>query len=560
MNNPVAVNKSKSRAHALEQGRAALGQQQWGAAFSGLNAADQKAPLDAADLEGLALAAHLLGKEAEHADILARAHQRFLAAGNVERAARCAFWLSFTLLNTGEMAQAGGWLARAQRLLDDTRHDCVERGYLLVPSGIRAMRGGDAAGAHALFVQAAAIGERFSDADLITLARHGQGRSLIQMGETARGVSLLDESMVAVTAGEVSPMVTGGIYCSVIEACSQIFDLGRAQEWTAALDRWCSAQADLAPYRALCLVRRAEILQLHGAWPDALEQAQRASERLSNPKPKPAAGAAFYRMAELHRLRGEFADAEDAYRQARLWERSPQPGFALLRLAQGQVEAAEAAIRQVADEIQDAMLRPPVLDAYVEIMIAAHEVATARGAAEELCQIAGRLNAPVLDAVSARAMGAVLIAEQNARAAAPMLRKAFTAWQELEAPYEIARVRVLMALACRAQGNGETADLELEAARAAFAQLGAQPDLARVEALQAPGAGKSEGLLTAREAEVLVLIASGRTNRAIATELGISEKTVARHVSNIFTKLDLPSRAAATAYAYQHGLVQSPST
>lgn len=560
MNKPATVRTSKARAQALELGRAAVRAQQWSDAFAQLSAADRESPLDAEDLEGLALSAHLLGKEVEFAETLSRAHQRFLAAANAPRAARCAFWLGFASLNNGDMAQAGGWLARAQRLIEEGQHDCVERGYLLVPAGIRILRGGDAPAAYNLFVQAAAIGERFCETDLIALARHGQGRSLIGMGEVSRGVSLLDESMVAVTTGEASPFVIGGIYCSVIDACTEIFDLRRAQEWTAALDRWCSAYADLAPYRGACLIRRAEILQLHGAWPDAMDQAQRAGERLTHPKPKPAAGVAFYRIAELHRLRGEFREAEAAYRQASVWERTPQPGFALLRLAQGQIEGAQAAIRQVADEVRDAASRPPVLDAYVEIMLAAGDVGAARAAAEELSEIAGRLQAPLLDAVAARAMGAVRLAEQDARQAAVILRQSFRQWQELEAPYEAARTRVLIALACRAQGNSGTAELEFAAARAMFQELGAAPDLARMQELLGGKPERAEGPLTTREMEVLVLLASGRTNRSIAEELGISEKTIARHVSNIFTKLDLPSRAAATAYAYQHGLIQSAST
>ncbi len=559
MDNPAAATEPNRPIPLLEQGRAALRQQQWGEAFFSLCAAHQQAPLEPADLEGLAMAAYLLGKE-EHSEILARAHQGFLAAGNVQRAARCAFWLGMALFHNGEMAQAGGWLARARRLVDEAPNECVERGYVLIPVGIEALRGGDAAAAHATFVQAAAIGETFRDANLIALARLGQGRALIRLGEITRGISLLDETMVAVTTGEASPMVIGGIYCSVIEACTEIFDLRRAQEWTAALDRWCSAQGDLAPYRGHCLVRRAEILQLHGAWADALEQAQRAGERLSRPQAKAAAGGAFYRVAELHRLRGEFAEAEAAYRQASFWQRAPQPGFALLRLAQGQIEAAETAIRQVEEETQDSAGRPHVLDAFVEILLAAEDVPAARAAAEELAQIAGRVRAPLLDAIAARALGAVRIAEQDARAAVACLRQAYSLWQELEAPYEAARVRVLLALACRAQGNRDMADLELEAARAVFERLGAAPELARVERLRAASTEKSEGPLTAREIEALVFIASGLTNRAIAGKMGISEKTVARHVSNIFTKLDLPSRAAATAYAYQNGLIHPPAT
>jgi ATP/maltotriose-dependent transcriptional regulator MalT len=519
-----------------------------------LSAADREQPLDPADLEELAKAAHLLGKETDCADLLARAHQGFLSRGETQCAARCAFWLGFIAMFNGEPAQAGGWFSRADRLLDGNP-ECVEKGYLLLPAAIRSYYQDDPATAYETFVQAAAIGERFGDADLVTLARQGQGRALIRQGETTRGLSLLDEAMVAVRAGEVSPIVAGGIYCSVIEVCSEIFDLRRAQEWTSALEKWCASQPDLVAYRGHCLVRRAEILQLHGTWGDALNEARQACERLSQPTAKPQVGAAFYCLAELHRLRGEFVEAEEAYRQATRWQRTPQPGLAQLRFAQGHLEAANAAIRRVAEEVREPASRAKVLDAYVEVVLAVQDVPAARAAAEELSDVAGRSGAPFLQALSTRATGAVLLAEHNARAALTALRQSWTTWCDLEAPYEAARVRVLVALACRELGDNDAADLELDAAREVFRQLGAAPDLARLEAVAQKKSLPTAGPLTDREVEVLKLVASGKTNRAIATSLGISEKTVARHLNNIFNKLDVSSRAAATAYAYQHKLV-----
>jgi ATP/maltotriose-dependent transcriptional regulator MalT len=361
--------------------------------------------------------------------------------------------------------------------------------------------------------------------------------------------------MVAGTAGEVSPLLAGGIYCSVIEACGEIFDLRRAQEWTSALDRWCAAHPEVVPFRGHCMVRRSEILQLHGDWSAALDQAQRACEELSHPTPKLAAGAAYDRLGELHRLRGEFAEAEQAYRHAKQSERSPQPGFALLRFAQGQVEAARVAIQHVVDEAREPGSRARALEAYVEIALAADDIARARAAAEELAQIACRFGSPVTDAVSARAIGAVLLAEDDCSGALSALRQALWIWRDLEAPYETARVRVLIALAHWQQGDDDSANLELDAARAIFEHLGAKPDLERLESLLKKPRPKSAGPLTTRELEVLLLVASGKSNRAIADRLYISEKTVARHLNNIFTKLDLPSRSAATAYAYQHDLV-----
>jgi tetratricopeptide (TPR) repeat protein len=345
MSSRMSLRAPSPRVQALEEGRESFRIQAWGAAFSQLSEADREEDLGAEDLLQLAQAALLIGRETEGVDHLARAHQAFLNRGEVQPAARCAFWLGFTLLIDGESAKAGGWLSRAGRMLD-SQPDCAEKGFLLLPEGYRAFHAGDLQTAHSMFVQAVAIGERFGDRELLTLGLQGQGRALIRQGEIAKGVTLLDEAMVAVTAGEVSPLTAGGVYCSVLEACGEICDLRRAQEWTSALDRWCAAQPDLVPYRGHCLVRRAELLQLHGAWPDALEGAQRASEWLSHPAPKPGIGSAFYQVAEMHRLCGKFNEAEEAYRQASQWNRRSGPGPALLRLAKGEVREASAAIRR----------------------------------------------------------------------------------------------------------------------------------------------------------------------------------------------------------------------
>jgi DNA-binding CsgD family transcriptional regulator len=540
---------------ALDRGRSAFVTQTWSDAVAALTEADRAAPLEPDDLERLAIAAWLTGRDVESAEAWARAHHQLLARGEPRRAARCAIWLGFGLVLRGEMVRGGGWMARARRVLAGGPADLAEHGFLLWWDAFQAFVAGDAAAALAGFERAAAVGERHGDPNLAALGRVGAGRARIRLGDAGAGVTLLDEAMVAVETGELSPIVVGDLYCTVLEGCQELFDLRRAQQWTEVLTGWCAAQQDLVPYRGQCLLHRAELLALHGAWPDALEEARRAVGGFLEPTGHPAAGAAAYQQGELHRLRGEATEAEAAYRQASRWGREPQPGLALLRLAQGQTVAAGAAIRRALDEAGDPPARARLLPAQVEIALAGGDVPAARAAAGELARVAAGLEAPLLAATAAAAEGAVLLAEGDPRAALAALRGAWAAWRELEAPYEAARAREGIGLACRALGDQDSAALELDAARWDYQRLGAAPDLARVEALAGGGPAGTAGGLTAREVEVLRLVATGQTNRAIAAELVLSERTVDRHVSNILTKLGVPSRAAATAWAYEHGLV-----
>ncbi len=537
---------------ALELGRELFANDSWAEAHAQLTVADQQVPLGVEDLELLATAASLVGRDNESDDLWTRAHQECLRRGDQVGAARCAFWLGMRLLNTGEMARGGGWLARAHGLLEGEPKDCPEKGFLLLPAALQTLAQGDAETAEGIFARATEIGGRLDEHDLMTLGRLGRGQALIQLRRIDEGLALLDEVIVAVTAGEVSPTVTGIAYCAAIEACWEILDLRRAREWTAALSHWCSSHPELVPFRGQCLVHRAALMQLSGDWAQALDETERASELLFGHPGHTAVGSAFYQMAELHRLLGDFVAAEENYRRANEFGRQPQPGLAQLRLTQGRVETAETAIRVVLDETQDRLTRSRLLAAHVDIMLAANDLDPARASAKELRGIAEESDAPLLAAMAARAEGAVLLAGGDAPAALTVLRRAYSAWRELEAPYEVARVRVLLGLACRALGDEDSAEMELDAARGAFSQLGAGPDLALIEELAATGA--IAGGLTGREVEVLAQVATGKTNRDIAAELVISEKTVARHLSNIFTKLGVSSRAAATAYAYKHDL------
>ncbi|MGH3093117.1 MAG: LuxR C-terminal-related transcriptional regulator [Gaiellaceae bacterium] len=542
-------------ADALAQGRESYSRQAWTDAHESLSRADQGAPLRAEDLELLATSAYMLGREDEWMGFLERAHHAYLDAGEALSAVRCAFWVATNLARRGEMGPATGWLGRAQRLLDQDESDCAERGYLYLPVMFRHEAARDYAAAAAAAAEAAEIGQRFGDADLFALAVHGQGQMLIRDGRVGEGLALLDESMVAVTGGELSPIATGIVYCGVILACQEVYELRRAQEWTVALTRWCAQQPDLVAFTGRCLVHRAEILQVHGAWGDALEEARRAGVRLTETMNQAAAALALYRQGELHRLRGDFGAAEDAYRAASRLGWEPQPGLALLRLAQGRRKAAAAAIRRVTGETTEPLRRAGLLPAYAEIMLAVGETEEALNACRELEEIAAGFESGMLGAMVAYARGAVELASGDAQASLVALRSAAQAWQELEAPYEAARVRVLVGLACRALGDDDAAELELEAARETFEQLGAAPDLAYVQTLTKRTPSPDAHGLTARELEVLRLVAAGKSNREIASELVISEHTVARHVQNIFTKLRLSSRAAATAFAFAHDLV-----
>ena len=457
------------------------------------------------------------------------------------------------LMDAGEPARSGGWFARAGRIVQSGGAAESVGGLVLIPLGLRALYGGDNASARQAFEEALAIGERFHDRDTITLARLGLGQVKVSLGDVEAGFDLLDEVMVAVTAGEVSPVPAGIAYCAVIGLCQLAYDFGRAREWTIALDHWCGAQPDMVAFSGQCQNHRAALYRLHGAWQDALAAAQAGLVRARRGD-RSAFWGAWYQQGEVQRLSGEIDAAEESYRRAGETGYPPQPGLALLRLAQGKTRLAQSLIREASAEA-DAASRRRMLPALVEIELAMRDVAAARRAADELVALVSNAAMPMLRAYADVSMGAVLLAEGDASGALERLRRAWAVWLELDAPYEAACCRVNVALASRALGDENSAAMELEAARFAFAELGAAPDLARVDELARRVASAAFGPLTAREVEVVRLVAAGKTNRAIANELYLSEKTVAHHLGNVFAKLGLASRAAATAYAYEHRLV-----
>ncbi len=502
----------------------------------------------------LATSAYMLGRDYEFVDVLERAHHEYLEASLPLRAVRCAFWCGMTLMSRGEVGPGSAWIGRAQRIVEQVEEDCVERAYILMPSVFEREAAGDFDGAAVVAAEAASIAAQFGDSDGFALATHAQGHMLIKSGRVADGLALLDESMLRVTAGDLSPIPTGLVYCGVILACQEVYEVGRARDWTEALTRWCDGQPDVVAFTGRCRVHRSEILQLSGAWPDALLEAERARERFVEAENFGPAGLACYREAELKRLLGDYAAAERSYKQASRYGWDAQPGLAQLRCAQGRVDVARASIERALDELAEPLKRVALLPAQVEITLAAGDVDAADTACSELERLVERYESGMLAAMAAYARGAVALAREDHATALASLRTAAESWRLLDAPYEVARTRELVGLACLSRGDDDTATLEFEAALEAYRGLRAAPDAARVRTHVGGSQASAHGL-TPRELDVLRLVASGMSNREVAGELVISEHTVARHMQNIFAKLGVASRTAAVSFAFEHELL-----
>jgi DNA-binding CsgD family transcriptional regulator len=541
----------------VELGRRAFANRAWADAFRLLSNADSQTPLEMADLQKMGLSATMIGNDEAAFAVLNRGYDILLSMGNKLGAARLAFWHGFRCFSLGETGRATAWMGRAESLVAQHGDDCPERGYLLLPTVHQLLQGGNAKSGFELATDAAATGDRFHDDDLSGLARQLQGRALLMLGEGVRGLRLLDDAMLIATTGAVSEVVRGVIYCSVIGCCQQVYAVDRAREWTAVLNEWCEAQPQLGIFNGACRVHRAELMQINGTWARAIEEARQVSAR-EPPHAASERAAAVYQEAEIYRLRGEFAAAEQGYARANELGGDIQPGLALLRLAQGQVDAAAASIKRVADTLKDTQSSVRLLPAYVEIMLAANNITEARTATLRLQEAARFYSIPVVSAIADHAQGALELWASNAKDALPPLQRAFAVWHKLGAPYLAARIRVLLGQACHLLGDNDGCHLELIAARKVFVSLEARADIARIDALgMLPALTPSVGGLSAREIEVLRLAAAGKTNKVIAAELGLSYKTIDRHISNILTKLDVPSRAAATAYAYEHRLINA---
>ncbi|MCI0633622.1 MAG: LuxR C-terminal-related transcriptional regulator [Actinobacteria bacterium] len=536
----------------IDRARDALARESWAQAYEELERLDPSS-LTPEDLDDYADAAWWLAKVDQSISLRQKAYAGYAESGQELRACWCAGRLCIEHFLRGEASVGSGWLMRARRHAAD-RPNGVEHGYLAMLEATIARFSGDLEAALQQSQRAVEIGRRFRDPDLNAMAIHTEGLVLIARGSVAEGMALLDEAMTSVVAGELSSYFTGVVYCDVIAACLELADIRRASEWNEAARSWCEALAPGSPYPGLCRVNRAALANLRGAWPEAEAEAARASEELMVLSPV-AAAEALYEVGEARRRIGDLAGAEEAFGRANELGFEPQPGLALLRLAQGDAEAAHHALSlAVGSGPRTRPRQARILGAQVEVALAVNDLETARSATEELEAIAHELGTPMLDAMAAAARGAIRLAEGDPPGALDRLRHARVTWQELRTPYEAARARVLYGLATREAGDEEDAKLELRAALAAFERLGAATDAASVAELLGERLGLPRGV-TAREAEVLRLVATGKTNRDIAVELVISEHTVARHLQNIYAKLGVPSRAAATAFAFEHGLV-----
>jgi len=540
---------------ALERGREAYARRAWSDAYEALSSAARKGELEAEDVERLAWSAALTARDEGMFTGLARAYELHLECGNRERAAECAFWLGMRLLHLGEVGRGGGWLARANQIVGELGAATVLAGYLLMPVTNRKLAAGELEAAEAAASDAGRIALVFRDSNLEALAQNALGRVRLRQGHVAAGLELLDLSMLTASGAGIRSNVAGVVFCSAIATANRLFAFDRAREWTQMLARFCEAQPQLVTFSGTCLVHCSEVHQASGDWQEAEREAERACERAPKPPAvdKGPLAIALYQRAELKRASGELAAAEDLYRLASEHGRDPQPGLSLLRLAQGKGDQAAMALRRALAATRDEQARLALLPATVEVLIATSELDEAAPLVAELEAAAERHGMDVLRAIAARARGSLLLARGDAAASLVPLRTAFETWQRLGAPYLAARVRVELAKACRALADCDGADLELAGARVTFERLGAKHDLGGLAALL-PATTTERAGLSPRELEVLRLVAEGKTNKAIAQELSLSEKTVDRHVSNIFVKLDVPTRAAATAYAYQHKL------
>ena len=563
----------------LSRARELHGQSRWAEACEEFAEADRREPLAVDDLEAFAEATQVLGRGEEAVRLLRRTYRARVEAGEIDRAVTSAFWLWQVLIINTEFARANGWVSQVRRLLQERSaqadpasgdlhtHNLPpgpgrplpvdDHAWFLVADAYSLIAAADYDAAAQLLARAAEIGSWQRQTDLVAFATCIWGRALIKAGRITDGLSRLDEAMLLVIDRDTSPRATSMLYCSAIATCHEAREFARVREWTLALGAWLDSLPQLGgAYFGNCRIYRSYLMRLCGSWPEAVNEVAEVCDDLSGSYGQLVASHAFYQLGEMHRLLGN-PEAAEAYRRAGELGGPTQPGMALLRLAQDDIETAVVGIRRALIETRGRLERLDLLSACVSIMLAADDVDAARAAVTEMSLIAEVYDNAAVRAEVAAARGSVALAEGDAATALPLLRDAARWWREVEAPHTVATLSVLIGLACRSMGDEEAAQLELGSARDTFTRLGARPDLRRVEALLKPAQPVNPHGLSAREIEVLRLIAAGKTNRAIARELFLSDRTVHRHVSNIFDKLGVRSRTAAASYSIKHHIIDT---
>ncbi|MFI8516934.1 LuxR family transcriptional regulator [Streptomyces sp. NPDC085481] len=520
----------------VEQARDAAAREDWAGAYALLHEADRHPtePLAPGDLDTLADAAWWSGHVDESVAARLRAHAAHVAAGDWRGAGATAWWLSYEYRRLGRPAAAAGWLHRARHHLEG-RPDCPEQSLLAMADTAEAQEHHDPAAALAAARRMTRLAVRSRDAGLVALSHQAEASVLLAEGRRAEGLALLDDAMRAATAGELSGLSTGRLLCLALTQCMGAADFARAVEWTDAAMAWCTAPrpqraattpttsatptrapttsatptrtpttpttptaatptdptataTDTAtplpltdnPFRAPCRLHHVEVLDLLGDWPRAEDEA-RLVRREVMADCLDVAAAAEYAVGEIQRRQGRVDAAARSYARAHELGRVPQPGLALLRLAQGRADTAPAGLRLAldcqTDPRHDLLGRARLLAALTEVTLAIGETGAAAEAVAELERLAPAQDVPLLAAMAATARGALALA--RGEEAQGVLRRALALWLELRIPYEAARARMLLAAAARAAGDTDAARRELAAARTVFERLGATPDAHR---------------------------------------------------------------------------------
>ncbi|MDQ4215804.1 response regulator transcription factor [Microbacterium capsulatum] len=507
------------------------------------------------ELDDLGQAAWFIGRDDVSARAWERAHLAYLDAGDLPAAVRCVFWLGFTLSEQGQEVLSRTWMGRLYELCARPDADRRTDAFRGLCDAVVRFAEGDMDGSVRLYRAAADLAAAVGDGDLDALATMGLGHSLVKLGRVEEGFASLDRVMLMIGSGRVSDRAAGPAFCAVVAGLLARGDLERARVWTRDLGDWCDSQHGLEPFRGECTLHRATVMQLGGEWKAA---AKAADQVCRSDKRVETIANAWYRAAELHRVAGRAAAARDAFRQAAALGREVQPGLALLHRDAGELETAWAGLSRARSSLLGPAERAEVLAAVVAVALDRGRIADAHTAAEELAGCAESFDSLSMRALAAQAQGEIALREGRPAEALAKLRAAWLDWRHLDAPHQAALVRVAIGSAARAAGDEEGALLEFDAARAVLEGLGAVPDLARLERLAATTRREpADPGLSRREREVLELVARGWSNRHIAERLFLSDRTVARHVGSILSKLDVPSRSAATAYAFAHGLVSA---